>query len=223
MTRFCYCFHNFIYLNCHVCIGTIFSRLIICVTLSLVGRGWVVPWVIWMTTKSAWWFLYQFVGSWSLICTLLFVFVCVWVECLVNKMKIYNYFFFFLVLVIWCLEVIYICCACDRKMVEKIVVAVRIGENVGKLNNEGLPLDFWAWRKYGQNPIKGSPYPRCTFFSTTKLWFVLDPYGPIVSYSQSLLVPSWFQTHIYKLQFSKKKKMINLVPVPYYLVPFITL
>ncbi|KAG4958469.1 hypothetical protein JHK87_035102 [Glycine soja] len=47
-----------------------------------------------------------------------------------------------------------------EKMVEKIVVAVRIGENVGKLNNEGLPLDFWAWRKYGQNPIKGSPYPR---------------------------------------------------------------
>ncbi|KAF7818132.1 putative WRKY transcription factor 69 [Senna tora] len=47
-----------------------------------------------------------------------------------------------------------------RKTVQKTVVTVKIGENVSKLKNEGLPCDLWSWRKYGQKPIKGSPHPR---------------------------------------------------------------
>lgn len=30
---------------------------------------------------------------------------------------------------------------------------------------EDLSSDKWAWRKYGQKPIKGSPYPRCNSLS----------------------------------------------------------
>lgn len=47
-----------------------------------------------------------------------------------------------------------------RKVVEKTVVTVKIEENTGKQKGEGPPSDFWSWRKYGQKPIKGSPYPR---------------------------------------------------------------
>ncbi|KAK4769974.1 hypothetical protein SAY87_030506 [Trapa incisa] len=51
----------------------------------------------------------------------------------------------------------------SRKSMHKTVTLIPIREQEGsRLKGEGAPPppDYWAWRKYGQKPIKGSPYPR---------------------------------------------------------------
>ncbi|KAK7247195.1 hypothetical protein RIF29_42072 [Crotalaria pallida] len=48
-----------------------------------------------------------------------------------------------------------------RRGTHKRVVHIPIKETEGSISNTP-PSDSWAWRKYGQKPIKGSPYPRCS-------------------------------------------------------------
>lgn len=47
-----------------------------------------------------------------------------------------------------------------RKAQQKRVVCVQASGGAGRPTGECLPSDLWAWRKYGQKPIKGSPHPR---------------------------------------------------------------
>ena len=49
---------------------------------------------------------------------------------------------------------------CSKKsQLKKVVCEVPVADG-------GVSTDLWAWRKYGQKPIKGSPYPR---YVTTSL------------------------------------------------------
>jgi hypothetical protein len=59
-----------------------------------------------------------------------------------------------------------------RRSANKRVVTVPLADVSGprpKGVGEGnTPTDSWAWRKYGQKPIKGSPFPR--YFTLTRAY-----------------------------------------------------
>ncbi|KAI3414406.1 WRKY domain-containing protein [Psidium guajava] len=82
-----------------------------------------------------------------------------------------------------------------RKVVHKTVVRVKMEANVGKQKNEGPPSDFWSWRKYGQKPIKGSPYPRGYYRCSTSKGCSAKKQVERCKTEASVLVITYTSTH----------------------------
>lgn len=89
-----------------------------------------------------------------------------------------------------------------RKLVEKTVVRVKIEGNdhqqqqqQGKQRSEGPPSDCWSWRKYGQKPIKGSPYPRGYYRCSTSKGCSAKKQVERCRTDASMLVITYTSTH----------------------------
>ncbi|KFK26883.1 hypothetical protein AALP_AA8G305900 [Arabis alpina] len=89
------------------------------------------------------------------------------------------------------------------------------------VTQENLSSDMWAWRKYGQKPIKGSPYPRNYYrCSSTKGCLArkqversnLDPNIFIVTYTGEHTHPR--PTHRNSLAGSTRNKSQPVNPIP---------
>ncbi|PSR85942.1 WRKY transcription factor [Actinidia chinensis var. chinensis] len=94
-----------------------------------------------------------------------------------------------------------------RKVVEKTVVRVKISEaNEGKQRSEGPPSDCWSWRKYGQKPIKGSPYPRGYYRCSTSKGCSAKKQVERCRADASMLIITYTSTHNHDLPITKPSK-----------------
>lgn len=82
-----------------------------------------------------------------------------------------------------------------RKAVEKTVVRVNIIGSGGKHKSEGPPPDSWSWRKYGQKPIKGSPYPRGYYRCSTSKGCSAKKQVERCKTDASVLIVTYTSTH----------------------------
>ncbi|KAL8089287.1 hypothetical protein AgCh_038909 [Apium graveolens] len=84
-----------------------------------------------------------------------------------------------------------------QKIFQKRVLAVKIDENEyeKKQKNDGPPSDCWSWRKYGQKPIKGSPYPRGYYKCSTSKSCSAKKQVERCKTNASLLIVTYTSTH----------------------------
>lgn len=61
------------------------------------------------------------------------------------------------------IKALFILYVCRKSQTKKVVCIPAPAASGSRPTGEVVPSDLWAWRKYGQKPIKGSPYPRYVY------------------------------------------------------------
>ncbi|CAI9781059.1 unnamed protein product [Fraxinus pennsylvanica] len=102
-------------------------------------------------------------------------------------------------------------------MAQRIVVGVKIEENDIRQKSEAPP-DCWSWRKYGQKPIKGSPYPRGYYKCSTAKGCSAKKQVEKCRTDASMLIITYTSIHNHPAPdqsstYYKKEQEENLVPV----------
>ncbi|KAJ6853929.1 putative WRKY transcription factor 65 [Iris pallida] len=87
----------------------------------------------------------------------------------------------------------------SRRSADKRVVSIPIAEACGPrakgASESTPPSDSWAWRKYGQKPIKGSPYPRCRKMKIDRAHIIVQYLGIYIYFFE--VVPIFFSCRGY--------------------------
>ncbi|XP_074279787.1 WRKY transcription factor 22 [Silene latifolia] len=104
---------------------------------------------------------------------------------------------------------------------QRIKKRKKLMKKVCHVPSEGLSSDKWAWRKYGQKPIKGSPYPRGYYKCSSSKGCLArkqvernksDPKMFIITYTSDHNHP--FPTHRSTLAGSTRQKTLTPTSTP---------
>ncbi|KAJ4753002.1 WRKY DNA-binding protein 11 [Rhynchospora pubera] len=101
-------------------------------------------------------------------------------------------------------------CHCTKRRKSKVKKTVRVPAVSSK--NADIPPDDFSWRKYGQKPIKGSPYPRGYYKCSTRRGCPARKHVERDPQDPSMLIVTYEGDHIHNMA---PEQQLSLPPPPF--------